>query len=71
MDAAFGTPITKTIVQSARINGDRASVLIRTELGYASVYGGRVTADYTYALVRESGEWKLTGKIWPMETCGN
>lgn len=69
MDAAFGAPIDRTIVQSARIEGDQATVLIRLEYGYASPYGGRATSDLTYSLVRESGQWRLTGRIWPMERC--
>ena len=70
MDVASGAPIDRTIIQFARINGDRGTVGIRSELNIASVYGGKTSMDHTFSLVRENQQWKLTGKIWPMETCG-
>jgi len=70
MDAAFGAAIDRTIVQFAHIDGDRGKVGIRLELGIGSIWGGRATKDRTFSLVRERGEWKLTGKIWPMDSCG-
>jgi hypothetical protein len=72
MDAAFGEPIDRTIVQFARIDGDRGVIGIRLEMGYGGggVFGGRSTQDHTFTLVREGSQWKLTDQIWPMTSCG-
>jgi hypothetical protein len=70
MDASFGASIKRTFVQFAQMEGDRGTIGMRLELGYRGVFDSRVTLDRTFSLVREDGEWKLTNRIWPMETCG-
>jgi hypothetical protein len=70
MDASFGASIKRTYVQFAHMEEDRGTIGMRLELGYRGVFDSRVTLDRTFSLVRENGEWKLTKRIWPMETCG-
>lgn len=57
-----------TLVESV-IEGDRARVRVNVELPSGGPLGGFFGEEHTLRLVRNGGDWLLTGVPWPLYDC--
>jgi hypothetical protein len=70
MENAYIAEVKGVTLENSQINGDRAKVTVKIEYGGGGFLGDSYGEQYSFALVKESGEWKIEGGAWPMYECG-
>lgn len=70
MDSAYVLDVSRVDMESVQTSGDRSTIRVRLEFDNGVVFGNTYGEEQTFRLVRESGDWKISGNAWPMYSCG-
>jgi hypothetical protein len=70
LENSYVGEIKGVTLENSRVTGDEAKVSVRIEYGDGPLFGGSYGEQHSFALVKESGDWKIDGGAWPMYECG-
>jgi hypothetical protein len=71
LDRASVPEGVRIVLRDTRVDGDAAQVEVDVALPSGGPLGGSETTErHTFRLRQADGDWRITGRPWPMYDCG-
>lgn len=70
IDRSYHWPAAETSLLERRITGNTAVVRVSVQRDPSAMMESSSDEELTYRLIKESGQWRISGIPWPLYDCG-